>query len=97
MGKDMNKFKPLFYFQHLDPERIRDERERIGLTREALGSKIGLTGIEVRGLECGKRECSYEMFLKLINLLDTLPIRLSTLCNLPKMRFEDCHFRPNSR
>jgi transcriptional regulator with XRE-family HTH domain len=51
--------------------RIRQYRERAGLTMKELGAKVGCTESAISNYELGKRKPDYEMLLKMSEALGT--------------------------
>lgn len=47
---------------------LEQERNKIGMSREQLAKKIGITSEAIRLLETGKRKPSYDVLVKLLDL-----------------------------
>ena len=57
-------------------DRIREAREKLNLSQEELGEKIGVTKVSISGYEKGTKNPKLNVFVKLANTLDLTPDQL---------------------
>jgi transcriptional regulator with XRE-family HTH domain len=57
-------------------QRIREERDRMGLTQEALASLVSLTRTSITNIEKGRQKLLLHTFVDIVNALQSSPSEL---------------------
>ena len=66
---------------HLDPDRIRQAREAVGMSREALGVAVGRSASSIALYECGRGSPTVAVLEALVDALGVSPGDLFTEAN----------------